>query len=319
MKTVRLENVSVSFDKVPFIKNMSVTFEGKKFHVILGYSGTGKTTMLRIIAGLQKIDSGKIYFDDIEVQGFSPNQRKVGYVPQDYILFPSLNVFDNIAFGLDRKKLGKKVIETKVKGISQDLGIEAILPRKIDGLSGGEKQRVALARAMIIRPNILLLDEPLSAIDTGERLRLSLLIKRVTNKYQTTTFYITHSSSEAELLSDQIVIIDNGKIAVQGNFKSIKEKVSSQHVAQILGIPNVYNISNLSSDFLSKFNYKKFQKENIIIILPENIEVSSDGNIKAEVIQNNENLSFVIIEDKIFTIKKAEVNPGEIIKVRIND
>ena len=195
-----------------FELDVSFSVKENEFISILGPSGSGKTTTLHIIEGFVNPDSGKIIKNGEDITSLPPSKRKMGIVFQDYALFPYLNVFNNIAFGLKVKGMGSKEVKQKVIGIAEKMDILKIIYKHPDQLSGGEKQRVALARAMIVEPDILLMDEPLSSLDAKIRAELMEELKIFHRQTNATIVYITHDQSEAMYLSDRIILINNGKI-----------------------------------------------------------------------------------------------------------
>lgn len=208
----KIELINVSKDYPDFSINVDFYVSNGEFVSILGPSGSGKTTTLHIIAGFVPQDSGKIIKDGIDISALPPNKRNIGIVFQDYALFPYLTVFSNIAFGLKLKHIKKEEIKQKVYNLAEQLGITHILNKYPEMISGGEKQRVALARAMIVNPDVLLMDEPLSSLDAKIREKLMRDLKSFHKKFHTTIIYVTHDQSEAMYLSERIILMNNGKI-----------------------------------------------------------------------------------------------------------
>ena len=242
MAKVELKQISMRYEKKLILEKLNLQIDHGELLVLLGESGCGKTTILKIIAGIIQPESGSLSVDDIDITSTSPQQRKIGYVPQAQVLFPHMNVKDNIAFGLEARKLEKKEIERKLESISKLIEIEDLLDRYPSELSGGQKQRVALARAMAIEPKILLLDEPLSSIDATGRESLALIIKRIQKETETTTLYVTHNGDEARLISDRVAIIYDGQIQQIGKVHQVEVTPRNYLIAKIMGSDNIWPI-----------------------------------------------------------------------------
>lgn len=241
MRSIRLVNVTKVFGDEVIIKNLNLTIPTGKFFVLLGPSGSGKTTLLRLIDGFEQVDSGKIYLDDQDITTVPVNKRNVNTVFQNYALFPHLNVFDNVAYGLKIRKVDKKTIEEKVTKIIKTVHLEKHIYKPIQQLSGGQKQRVALARAIINEPDVLLLDEPLAALDLKLREKMLLELIELQNSLKTTFVYVTHDQSEALTVADQMAIMNyDGEIEQIGSPKEIYEFPVSSFVAKFVGSTNLF-------------------------------------------------------------------------------
>ena len=246
---LKLERIIKSFDGIKILDDLNFEIPKGQIVSILGPSGSGKTTLLNLILGISEVDSGKIIFDDEDLTNVSMEKRGFNIVFQDYALFPNLNAYENIIDGLKNKKN----ISTKeeVNDLIHLLGLEKHLDKKIDQLSGGQKQRVALARTMVMKPKILLLDEPLSALDGVIKESIKERIKLIAKEYNLTTIIVTHDPEEALTLSDQVLIINEGKIAQFGKPEEI--------------------INAPSCDFVKNFilNQLEIKRKNIISLFSE--------------------------------------------------
>lgn len=222
------------------IEDIDLDIREKEYFVILGPTGTGKTVLLELIAGLVCPDRGNIFFNGEELTELPPEERNIGMVYQDYMLFPHLNVKENITFGLKVRGVKQEERERALKKIVRLFRIEHLLTRDVKNLSGGEKQRVALARALITAPRILLLDEPLSALDPGTKEQLQKNLKELHERLETTTIHITHDFNEALALADWIAIMHNGKIVQTGKPEEIFKQPNSSFVAEFVGVKNIF-------------------------------------------------------------------------------
>ncbi|MCA9035517.1 MAG: ABC transporter ATP-binding protein [Planctomycetaceae bacterium] len=194
------------------LTQLSFCIETGEHVALMGRTGRGKTTILEAICGLRRIDSGAILIHGVDVTDWSPRDRQVGYVPQDLALFPTLTVREHLAFALEIRKVSASGISERVNELSDLLGIRHLLARRIQGLSGGESQRVALGRALSFRPTVLLLDEPLSALDQETRLEMQTLLQSLKTTAQVTTLHVTHSEEEANLVADRRLILTDGRV-----------------------------------------------------------------------------------------------------------
>ena len=287
---VKLENFKKSYGKKEVIKNVNLEVYEDEFLTFLGSSGCGKTTILRSISGLDKPTSGKVYIDNEDVTDLEPPLRKVNTIFQNYALFPLMTIYDNIAFGLKMKKVPKDEIDKRVKEMLELVhlvGYEKRYPRE---LSGGEQQRVSLARGLINKPKVLLLDEPLSALDLKLRKEMQIELKRLQRKLKITFIYVTHDQDEALSMSDRIAIVKNGKIEQIDTPENIYNKPSSLYVASFIGDANIIDSKVEKIDDkriylknnITIVNNNKFKCEDKvkIVIRPENIKVSN--NIKKD-------------------------------------
>ena len=236
---IKIEDLSRDWKEEFKLTSIELQVEDGEYFVILGPSGSGKTMLLETIAGMWDPDSGKIYMDNKDVTHLPPEQRGVGFVYQDYMLFPHKTVFENIAFGLKLRKVSKKEIKTKVDEMMNLFGISFLANRLPRTLSGGEQQRTALARALIIYPKVLLLDEPLSALDKKTSDELIKQLKEVHRKFDITIIHVTHNFDEALMLADRIAIMKNGTISQVGDSVEIFRHPADKFVADFVGVENI--------------------------------------------------------------------------------
>lgn len=240
MRSVQLRNVTKSYNGELLLQNVNLTIPSGKFFALLGPSGCGKTTILRLIGGFERVDSGDILIGDRAVTHLPSNQRSVNTVFQSYALFPHLNVFDNIAYSLRVRGLKSDVIAQRVHKLVTAFGIEKHLNKSVRQLSGGQQQRVAVARAVINEPDVLLLDEPLAALDIRLRERMLMELMELQDLLKTTFVYVTHDPFEALTVSDQMAIMSvDGTIAQLGTPKEIYEFPVSSFVAEFVGATNI--------------------------------------------------------------------------------
>ena len=236
---VLLNDITKSFGDLKAIDNASLTIEEGDFFTLLGPSGCGKTTLLRTVAGFYSPDNGTVTFGDRIINDIPAHKRETGMVFQNYALFPHLRVFDNVAYGLRARKVGATEIKTRVHAVLQSVELQGLEERYPSQLSGGQQQRVALARALVISPDVLLMDEPLSNLDAKLRVSMREEIKKIQKDLGITTIYVTHDQEEAMAVSDYIAIINKGKIVQIGTPFEIYFKPKSRFVAEFMGSSNI--------------------------------------------------------------------------------
>lgn len=239
MVDVHLKGVTKKFGRVIAVNSVDLDVEDGEFIVLLGPSGCGKTTTLRLIAGLEKPDSGKIYFGNRDVTMLPPRKRNVSMVFQSYAIWPHMKVFDNIAFPLKVRKYPPEEIRRRVRWAAELLQIEDLLDRYPAQLSGGQRQRVAVARAIVIEPEVLLMDEPLSNLDAVLRVRMRSGLKKLQRKLNVTTIYVTHDQVEAMTMGDRIAVMNKGKIIQVGTPEEVYSKPRDLFVASFIGSPQM--------------------------------------------------------------------------------
>ena len=272
-----LEAIEKNYDSVKALKGVSLKIHPGEFCTLLGASGSGKSTILRVIAGFETLDSGRLEINDEDMSKMSIAERNIGMVFQNYALFPHMDVFQNIAFGLEMRKLDKSQIKEKVNEVLELVGLTNQKKRLPSELSGGQQQRVALARAIVIEPKILLMDEPLGALDKNLRNEMQKQIKNLHKNLNITVVYVTHDQDEAMFLSDKIVLMDEGKIIQTGTCEELYTKPKNRFVANFLGECNFFTLDS----------GKK------ISIRPECLRISGDN-------KNDRNSFQVDVEDVVF-------------------
>jgi len=280
MSKVELKNVTKIYDKTnKAIDNLTLTINNGEFFILLGPTGAGKTTTLRSIAGLEKINSGKILFDEEDYTSIQPAFRDTAFVFQQFSLYPHYKVFDNLAFPLKSRlrNFSKEDIKEKVEKIAEMLKIKSKLNNKATELSGGEMQRVAIGRALVREPNIYLMDEPLSSLDAKLRETLRVELKNIQRNLGATILYVTHDQAEATTMADRIGVLEEGKLVQVGTPEEIYNNPISTYVAHRLGSPRI-NIVN--EDILALEDKPSNTKK--LGIRPENIKVNT-GNYEGKI------------------------------------
>ena len=326
MANIKFSNVHKSFGENKIIADFYLEGKDDEFLVLVGPSGCGKSTLLRMIAGLEKIDEGEIHINDQLINNLHPSKRQTAMVFQSYALYPHMNVYENMSFGLKIEKKSKEEIETKVMQAAKILKIEELLERKPKQLSGGQRQRVAIGRAITRNPKIFLFDEPLSNLDAALRAEMRVEISKLHKQIKTNMIYVTHDQVEAMTLADRIVILNHGNIEQVGNPDEIYNDPSNVFVAQFIGTPKM-NILKITSDkiisnhevnFLDnkiKIDGINFTKKNYYFgIRPEHFEVSDNSeykfNPKIELIENlgNEKIAYIKIDNHDISAKIPSQN-----------
>ncbi|MBQ5825689.1 MAG: ABC transporter ATP-binding protein [Clostridia bacterium] len=290
---IDLKNISVSFDGEPILKDLNLYIRDKEFITFLGPSGCGKTTTLRVIAGFIEPDSGDVIFENKRINDVPPHKRQLNTVFQRYALFPHLNVFENIAFGLRLKKAPKHEIEETVAAMLKLVNLKGFEKRNIQSLSGGQQQRVAIARALANKPRVLLLDEPLGALDLKLRKDMQNELKNIQQQMGITFIYVTHDQEEALSMSDTVVVMNNGVIQQIGTPIKIYNEPKNAFVADFIGESNIID-GVMREDFQVDFSGHRFEcldkgfapNEKVdVVVRPEDVDVVDldKGMVKGEV------------------------------------
>ncbi|WP_347456853.1 spermidine/putrescine ABC transporter ATP-binding protein [Clostridium sp. C8] len=290
---IEMKGISKSFDGNCVLDNLSLNIKKNEFLTLLGPSGCGKTTTLKIIAGFEVADRGEILFNGNDISSLPPYKRQVNTVFQKYALFPHMNVYENIAFGLKIKKTPKNEIDLKVKEMLKLVSLEGFEKRSVESLSGGQQQRVAIARALINEPEVLLLDEPLGALDLKLRKEMQIELKRMQQRLGITFIFVTHDQEEALTMSDTIIVMNKGKIQQMGSPEDIYNEPANAFVANFIGASNILD-GTMLDDFKVEFCNNTFvcvdkgfkQNELIdVVIRPEDIKIvaADKGMLKGTV------------------------------------
>ena len=278
---IRLVNCRMDFDGETVLDSINIYFNNSEFLTLLGPSGCGKTTTLRIIGGFLQPTSGDVLFDGVRINDVPPHKRRVNTVFQKYALFPHLNVFENVAFGLRIAKLPQKEIDARVSEMLEIVSLKGFEKRKPDQLSGGQQQRVAIARALVNRPEVLLLDEPLGALDLRLRKDMQNELKRIQQQLGITFIYVTHDQEEALAMSDTVVVMDRGRIQQIGTPEGIYNEPKNAFVADFIGESNILD-GIMRADYVVEFFGRKFRcldhgfgkDEPVdVVIRPEDVDI----------------------------------------------
>ena len=276
---IELKNITKSFGDNVILKNFDFKVKKDEFLTILGPSGCGKTTILRLIGGFEEPDEGQILFNGEDITNKEAYERRINTVFQKYALFPHMNVFDNIAFGLKIKKMDKNLIKEKVKEVLKLVNLAGFENREIESLSGGQQQRIAIARALVNEPEVLLLDEPLGALDLKLRQAMQIELKRIQKSVGITFIYVTHDQEEALSMSDTVVVLNNGEIQQMDSPINIYNEPKNAFVADFIGESNIIKAKMLEDYKVRFLNYdfpcvdKGFNKnEDVeVVIRPEDV------------------------------------------------
>lgn len=343
MANLKLENINKIYDnKVSAVKDFNLNIENKEFIVLVGPSGCGKSTVLRMIAGLEEITDGSLYIDEKKMNNVEPKDRDIAMVFQNYALYPHMNVYDNMAFGLKMRKLPKDEIKKAVMDAAKVLGIENLLDRKPKALSGGQRQRVALGRAIVRKPKVFLMDEPLSNLDAKLRVQMRSEIVKLHKELGTTFIYVTHDQTEAMTMGDRIVVMKDGLVQQVATPTELYESPVNTFVASFIGSPqmnfldaeviekedniflkikeSIFKLPKLIEDILKDKDY--IGKTIIIGVRPEDTTIATEVshlNAKVDGIENTGSekyLYFTIDDSKV--VLKATKEVGYIIGEELN-
>ena len=300
-KIIQIKNVVKNFDDTVVLKGVSLDIYDNEFVTLLGPSGCGKTTLLRILGGFVDPSSGEVLFNNEDILSLPPYKRDINTVFQKYALFPHLNVYDNVAFGLKLKKMPKDVIDRKVRRMLKLVNLDDYGKRNINEMSGGQQQRIAIARALVNEPTVLLLDEPLAALDLKLRKEMQIELKRIQQEVGITFIFVTHDQEEALTMSDKIVVMNNGEIQQVGTPTDIYNEPANQFVANFIGETNIID-GTIVDGHTVRFEDKNF---------PCNAAKSYDAGALVDVVIRPEDLDVVPREQGMLKgIVKSQVFRG---------
>ena len=293
--SVRLEGINLSFGKTHVLKGIDLQIQPGEFFAFLGPSGCGKTTLLRLIAGFESAQTGQVIIGDKEVSNLPPSQRNLGMVFQSYALWPHMTIRKNVAFGLEERHVSRREINTRVDRALDLVGLLDLADRRPSQLSGGQQQRVALARTIVIEPQVLLLDEPLSNLDAKLRVQMRRELRQLQRKLSLTTIFVTHDQEEANTTADRIAVINDGIIQQIGTPMDLYDEPANLFVANFLGVANVVAGNMQAED--GRFIFR-----------------SSDGAVAVPVAEGVQGASSIIIRPQNLTIQQqdAEAMAGAI-------
>jgi len=326
MSKIVIKNLEKSFGDNKVINNFNIDIKDGEFIVLVGPSGCGKSTLLRMISGLENIDKGEIFLDTKLINNLIPSKREIAMVFQSYALYPHMNVFDNMSFGLRMDKIAKNQINEKVNNAAAILQIENLLERKPRQLSGGQRQRVAIGRAITRNPKVFLFDEPLSNLDAALRSEMRVEISKLHKKLKSNIIYVTHDQIEAMTLADRIVVLNQGIIEQFGTPNEIYTDPNNIFVAEFIGSPKINIIKIDKEQFINSSTIKLFDNEITIKnfdlkddvylgIRPEDISLKNDNEIKLSVkVDLVENLGFEkiiytkLLENQIVIKSSKDIN-----------
>ena len=295
MKTLKIEDLSKNFGTTEVLKKINLEIDEGNFLVLLGPSGCGKSTLLNIIAGLESINEGSVYIDDYNVSKVEPKDRNIAMVFQSYALYPSMNVRENMIFGLKQAKNSKEKIQEQLEKVSKFLQVDQLLERKPSQLSGGQRQRVAIGRALVREPRIFLFDEPLSNLDAKLRVEMRREIKKLHQQLKTTVVYVTHDQTEAMSLGTNIAIMNHGVIQQNDTPENIYNKPNNTFVADFIGSPSMNLIAGSLKQNLDKTSF---------IAEGSNLEIPiNDYRFKEKSNLSNKEVFFGVRPEHIFSKK----------------
>lgn len=295
MSNLKLQNVTKKYPGVTALKNVTFEVQDGEFFVLLGPTGAGKTTTLRVVAGLTAQDEGSVLFDDQSVDDYPPAERDVALVFQQYSLYPTMSVYDNLAFPLrsPMRKIQEDDIRKKVEGVAKTLRIEHLIERKTAHLSGGEMQRVSIGRAIVREPRIFLMDEPLSNLDFKLREALRVELQHLQKTQGSTTLFVTHDQIEALTMADRIAVLNRGRIVQIGTPEDIYDRPATTFVAQLVGTPRINLVKSEREDGTMRIEKSELHlpippdcetpQEVLLGIRPEDVNIDPDGSFKGQV------------------------------------
>ena len=334
---IEIKNINVSYGSNHVLKEVSLNIENKDFYTFLGPSGCGKTTLLRLIAGFEKSSSGELFIDGKEVSNLNPWERDVGMVFQNYALWPHMTVYKNISFGLEEKKIDKKEIKSRVDEVLELVDLKDLSGRYPFQLSGGQQQRVALARTLVVKPKVLLLDEPLSNLDAKLRVQMRKELQDLHKKIGITSIFVTHDQEEANSMSTNLAILNEGVVQQVGKPVDLYNNPKNIFVANFLGTTNVIDGTFKNNNFTSSEGLEikdiiDDKKGTNILLRPQNLYLHGNNNdfqYFEGIVINQEFLGNIVryivdiknhllTVDSLHEINKKIYSPNEKIKIYLD-
>ena len=334
---IEIKNINVSYGSNHVLKEVSLNIENKDFYTFLGPSGCGKTTLLRLIAGFEKSSSGELFIDGKEVSNLNPWERDVGMVFQNYALWPHMTVYKNISFGLEEKKIDKKEIKSRVDEVLELVDLKDLSGRYPFQLSGGQQQRVALARTLVVKPKVLLLDEPLSNLDAKLRVQMRKELQDLHKKIGITSIFVTHDQEEANSMSTNLAILNEGVVQQVGKPVDLYNNPENIFVANFLGTTNVIDGTFKNNNFTSSEGLEikdiiDDKKGTNILLRPQNLYLHGNNNDFQNfegIVINQEFLGNIVrytvdvknhllTVDSLHEINKKIYSPNEKIKIYLD-
>lgn len=334
---IEIKNINVSYGSNHVLKDVSLNIENKDFYTFLGPSGCGKTTLLRLIAGFEKSSSGELFIDGKEVSNLNPWERDVGMVFQNYALWPHMTVYKNISFGLEEKKIDKKEIKSRVDEVLELVDLKDLSGRYPFQLSGGQQQRVALARTLVVKPKVLLLDEPLSNLDAKLRVQMRKELQDLHKKIGITSIFVTHDQEEANSMSTNLAILNEGVVQQVGKPVDLYNNPKNIFVANFLGTTNVIDGTFKNNNFTSSEGLEikdiiDDKKGTNILLRPQNLYLHGNNNDFQNfegIVINQEFLGNIVrytvdvknhllIVDSLHEVNKKIYSPNEKIKIYLD-
>jgi putative spermidine/putrescine transport system ATP-binding protein len=316
--SVSLRGVSKRFGDVQAVDSLDLDVHPGEFFAMLGPSGSGKTTVLRLIAGFENVDEGRVFLGDEDVTDARPFDRPVNTVFQDYALFPHMSVADNVAYGLKVRKLGKAAISAKVRDALERMQLPGVADRMPHQLSGGQRQRIALARALVLEPRVLLLDEPLGALDKQLREEMQVELKRIQRDVGITFIFVTHDQEEALTLSDRIAVFNAGRVEQVGTPEEVYESPSTRFVASFLGLSNLIPPS-IAQSLVGIDEMISIRPERVRIVGMDHVadpeETAVAGTI-VETVYTGSSTRFILVTPEGLTLITSRQNEHETARMR---
>lgn len=331
-KDITIKNAIKRFGDNTVISDLSIHIKEGEFYTLLGPSGCGKTTLLRMVAGFNTIEGGEFSFGDKIINKLPAHKRNIGMVFQNYAIFPHMNTFDNVAYGLRNRKIPENEIKTRVEDILEKVQISELRDRMPQNMSGGQQQRVALARAIVIQPDVLLMDEPLSNLDAKLRVEMRDVIKMIQNEFKITTIYVTHDQEEALAISDKIAVMDKGNIVQEGSPEEVFLKPNCMYVANFIGKSNFLEVTvsngnrlTYSDGYSIEYNLEISEVENdkkyFQLIRPHEFKFNKTEGVQAVVVSRTflgESVEYVV-DIKNGDTTQVSLNINDSLGVNVGD